>query len=138
MPRPCRSWSRSAGAGSRGSSRTPPFSRRRKTTSPVSSAASSPPPASIFSGSIGSSHRPSGFFLFVPNVPEYCSRLEGDESYSCWRAYFELKDLEVSINSSGPLVCPETTLFSALKTPNLPSVASNCRRRCSKRTWRSS
>ena len=28
-------------------------------------------------------------------IPEYCSRLEGDESYSCWRAYFELKDLEV-------------------------------------------
>ncbi|KAF8410590.1 hypothetical protein HHK36_003122 [Tetracentron sinense] len=24
----------------------------------------------------------------------YCSTLEGDPSYSCWRAYFELKDLE--------------------------------------------
>jgi hypothetical protein len=28
-------------------------------------------------------------------VSDYCSTLEGDESYSCWRAYFELKDLEV-------------------------------------------
>ncbi|XP_009342409.2 CCG-binding protein 1 [Pyrus x bretschneideri] len=27
-------------------------------------------------------------------LSEYCSTLEGDESYSCWRAYFELKDLE--------------------------------------------
>lgn len=25
---------------------------------------------------------------------EYCTTLEGDKSYSCWRAYFELKDLE--------------------------------------------
>ncbi|XP_027347620.1 CCG-binding protein 1 [Abrus precatorius] len=25
---------------------------------------------------------------------DYCSTLEGDESYSCWQAYFELKDLE--------------------------------------------
>ncbi|KAK7319820.1 hypothetical protein RJT34_04548 [Clitoria ternatea] len=25
---------------------------------------------------------------------DYCSVLEGDESYSCWQAYFELKDLE--------------------------------------------
>nr|ACD64979.1 unknown protein [Ophiopogon japonicus] len=28
------------------------------------------------------------------DLTEYCSILEGDESYSCWRAYFELKDLE--------------------------------------------
>lgn len=28
------------------------------------------------------------------DLTEYCSTLEGDESYSCWRAYFELKDLE--------------------------------------------
>lgn len=34
------------------------------------------------------------FFLL-----DYCSTLEGDESYSCWRAYFELKDLEVSLSS---------------------------------------
>ncbi|GLT73573.1 hypothetical protein SLA2020_454210 [Shorea laevis] len=27
-------------------------------------------------------------------LADYCSTLEGDESYSCWRAYFELKDLE--------------------------------------------
>ncbi|CAM8901541.1 unnamed protein product [Rhodiola kirilowii] len=27
-------------------------------------------------------------------LSEYCSTLEGDPSYSCWRAYFELKDLE--------------------------------------------
>ncbi|KAL5562524.1 hypothetical protein UlMin_032271 [Ulmus minor] len=27
-------------------------------------------------------------------LSDYCSTLEGDESYSCWRAYFELKDLE--------------------------------------------
>ncbi|AES90249.1 hypothetical protein MtrunA17_Chr4g0045491 [Medicago truncatula] len=25
---------------------------------------------------------------------DYCSILEGDESYSCWQAYFELKDLQ--------------------------------------------
>ncbi|RVW49689.1 CCG-binding protein 1 [Vitis riparia] len=25
---------------------------------------------------------------------DYCSTLEGDDSYSCWQAYFELKDLE--------------------------------------------
>lgn len=27
-------------------------------------------------------------------LADYCSTLEGDESYSCWKAYFELKDLE--------------------------------------------
>ncbi|KAK6946168.1 hypothetical protein RJ641_013712 [Dillenia turbinata] len=27
-------------------------------------------------------------------LADYCSTLKGDESYSCWRAYFELKDLE--------------------------------------------
>ncbi|XP_077233152.1 maternal effect embryo arrest 14 [Tasmannia lanceolata] len=27
-------------------------------------------------------------------LSDYCSTLEGDASYSCWRAYFELKDLE--------------------------------------------
>ncbi|WRX16558.1 hypothetical protein QQP08_009045 [Theobroma cacao] len=29
-------------------------------------------------------------------LADYCSTLEGDDSYSCWRAYFELKDLEAS------------------------------------------
>lgn len=29
------------------------------------------------------------------NSVDYCSTLEGDQSYSCWQAYFELKDLEV-------------------------------------------
>lgn len=28
------------------------------------------------------------------DLADYCSTLEGDDSYSCWRAYFELKDLE--------------------------------------------
>nr|GEU36892.1 CCG-binding protein 1 [Tanacetum cinerariifolium] len=28
------------------------------------------------------------------DIADYCSTLEGDRSYSCWRAYFELKDLE--------------------------------------------
>ncbi|KAK1439896.1 hypothetical protein QVD17_05721 [Tagetes erecta] len=28
------------------------------------------------------------------DLADYCSTLEGDQSYSCWRAYFELKDLE--------------------------------------------
>ncbi|MCL7031602.1 hypothetical protein MKW94_010021 [Papaver nudicaule] len=27
-------------------------------------------------------------------IADYCSTLEGDKAYSCWRAYFELKDLE--------------------------------------------
>ncbi|CAM8959796.1 hypothetical protein QQ045_002949 [Rhodiola kirilowii] len=27
-------------------------------------------------------------------LADYCSTLEGDPAYSCWRAYFELKDLE--------------------------------------------
>ncbi|PIN08681.1 hypothetical protein CDL12_18746 [Handroanthus impetiginosus] len=27
-------------------------------------------------------------------IADYCSTLEGDDSYSCWQAYFELKDLE--------------------------------------------
>ncbi|XP_061373458.1 CCG-binding protein 1 [Gastrolobium bilobum] len=27
-------------------------------------------------------------------LADYCSTLEGDQSYSCWQAYFELKDLE--------------------------------------------
>ncbi|XP_047328856.1 CCG-binding protein 1 [Impatiens glandulifera] len=27
-------------------------------------------------------------------LADYCTILEGDASYSCWRAYFELKDLE--------------------------------------------
>jgi hypothetical protein len=35
-----------------------------------------------------------GMVLFI--VSDYCSTLEGDNSYSCWRAYFELKDLAVS------------------------------------------
>ncbi|XP_022746631.1 CCG-binding protein 1-like [Durio zibethinus] len=29
-------------------------------------------------------------------LADYCSTLEGDDSYSCWRAYFELKDLEAN------------------------------------------
>ncbi|KAK6240992.1 hypothetical protein QUC31_015331 [Theobroma cacao] len=29
-------------------------------------------------------------------LADYCSTLEGDDSYSCWRAYFELKDLEAT------------------------------------------
>ncbi|KAL8205204.1 hypothetical protein R6Q57_008755 [Mikania cordata] len=28
------------------------------------------------------------------DLADYCSTLEGDPSYNCWRAYFELKDLE--------------------------------------------
>ncbi|XP_078436013.1 maternal effect embryo arrest 14 [Wolffia australiana] len=28
------------------------------------------------------------------SLSDYCSKLEGDESYSCWTAYFELKHLE--------------------------------------------
>ncbi|KAI7757529.1 hypothetical protein M8C21_017075 [Ambrosia artemisiifolia] len=28
------------------------------------------------------------------DLADYCSTLEGDQSYSCWRAYFELKELE--------------------------------------------
>ncbi|KAI3675270.1 hypothetical protein L1987_84858 [Smallanthus sonchifolius] len=28
------------------------------------------------------------------DLADYCSTLEGDPSYSCWRAYFELKELE--------------------------------------------
>ncbi|XP_010690989.2 CCG-binding protein 1 [Beta vulgaris subsp. vulgaris] len=27
-------------------------------------------------------------------LADYCSALEGEDSYSCWQAYFELKDLE--------------------------------------------
>ncbi|KAF6143397.1 hypothetical protein GIB67_029566 [Kingdonia uniflora] len=27
-------------------------------------------------------------------LADYCSTLQGDDSYKCWRAYFELKDLE--------------------------------------------
>ncbi|XP_030945186.1 CCG-binding protein 1-like [Quercus lobata] len=27
-------------------------------------------------------------------LADYCSTLEGDDSYSCWRGYFELKELE--------------------------------------------
>ncbi|XP_022986608.1 CCG-binding protein 1 [Cucurbita maxima] len=27
-------------------------------------------------------------------LADYCSTLDGDDSYSCWKAYFELKDLE--------------------------------------------
>lgn len=34
--------------------------------------------------------------MAVISLSDYCSTLEGDESYSCWRAYFELKDLQVS------------------------------------------
>ncbi|GKA54363.1 CCG-binding protein 1 [Tanacetum coccineum] len=33
------------------------------------------------------------------DIADYCSTLEGDRSYSCWRAYFELKDLENSANN---------------------------------------
>nr|XP_043627122.1 CCG-binding protein 1 [Erigeron canadensis] len=28
------------------------------------------------------------------DLADYCSTLEGDSSYSCWKAYFELKELE--------------------------------------------
>lgn len=35
--------------------------------------------------------------MWVCHVTDYCSTLEGEDSYSCWRAYFELKDLEVSL-----------------------------------------
>jgi len=28
------------------------------------------------------------------DIADYCLTLEGDDSYGCWRAYFELKDLE--------------------------------------------
>ncbi|XP_024980483.1 CCG-binding protein 1 [Cynara cardunculus var. scolymus] len=28
------------------------------------------------------------------DLADYCSTLEGDSSYSCWRAYFELKELQ--------------------------------------------
>ncbi|XAR72865.1 hypothetical protein NMG60_11019646, partial [Bertholletia excelsa] len=31
------------------------------------------------------------------DIENYCSVLEGDASHSCWRAYFELKDLEKEI-----------------------------------------
>ncbi|ERN17700.1 hypothetical protein AMTRI_Chr13g91780 [Amborella trichopoda] len=27
-------------------------------------------------------------------IADYCSTVDGDESYGCWRAYFELKELE--------------------------------------------
>ncbi|PKA54320.1 hypothetical protein AXF42_Ash000153 [Apostasia shenzhenica] len=28
------------------------------------------------------------------DLTDYCSTLDGDDAYSCWKAYFELKDLE--------------------------------------------
>ncbi|GAA0185747.1 hypothetical protein LIER_33035 [Lithospermum erythrorhizon] len=28
-------------------------------------------------------------------LADYCSTLEGDAGYSCWRAYFQLKDLQI-------------------------------------------
>ncbi|KAL1534703.1 CCG-binding protein 1 [Salvia divinorum] len=34
------------------------------------------------------------FNPFLDAKLDYCVTLEGDESYSCWQAYFELKDLE--------------------------------------------
>lgn len=30
-------------------------------------------------------------------LADYCTTLEGDDCHSCWRAYFELKDLEVCV-----------------------------------------
>ncbi|XP_051146942.1 CCG-binding protein 1 [Andrographis paniculata] len=30
-------------------------------------------------------------------IADYCSTLEGDDSYSCWKAYFELKELEKEV-----------------------------------------
>ncbi|KAL0356779.1 UNVERIFIED_CONTAM: CCG-binding protein 1 [Sesamum calycinum] len=30
----------------------------------------------------------------VKSFSDYCSTLEGDDSYNCWTAYFELKELE--------------------------------------------
>ncbi|CAN4112289.1 unnamed protein product [Withania somnifera] len=32
-------------------------------------------------------------------LADYCSVLEGDDSYSCWQAYFELKDLEQGVKT---------------------------------------
>lgn len=37
---------------------------------------------------------PSFLQKFENELTDYCSTLEGDKSYSCWTAYFELKDLE--------------------------------------------
>ncbi|KAL5984847.1 hypothetical protein ACLOJK_038683 [Asimina triloba] len=39
-------------------------------------------------------------FLHVhgAGAPDYCSTLEGDASYECWTAYFELKDLEEEVS----------------------------------------
>ncbi|KAK6135699.1 hypothetical protein DH2020_030560 [Rehmannia glutinosa] len=34
------------------------------------------------------------FVFFLLHCSDYCLTLEGDDSYSCWQAYFELKDLE--------------------------------------------
>ncbi|KAK6136843.1 hypothetical protein DH2020_029398 [Rehmannia glutinosa] len=42
----------------------------------------------------------------------YCLTLEGDDSYSCWQAYFELKDLErftesnERVENTGSKPCP--------------------------------
>ncbi|KAK7243210.1 hypothetical protein RIF29_38000 [Crotalaria pallida] len=58
-----------------------------------------------------SSAEPSLNLLAEPN---YCSTLEGEECYSCWQAYFELKDLEGWVRVSqypdppGPIDIPTT------------------------------
>ncbi|KAL3735434.1 hypothetical protein ACJRO7_024549 [Eucalyptus globulus] len=80
-------------------------------------------------------------------LADYCSMLEGDSSYSCWRAYFELKDLErCRPRDCGEKATPIFPLAGALHgldiflhalPPNLGSKAKGTLRRSTeaKATW---
>ncbi|KAF6170857.1 hypothetical protein GIB67_015809 [Kingdonia uniflora] len=63
-------------------------------------------------------------------LADYCSTLEGDDSYKCWRAYFEFKDLEVltSISSSpgcqGSMEELDAALLELRANPCFPQNAS--------------
>lgn len=61
------------------------------------------------------------WFLIFIYLPDYCSILEGDESYSCWQAYFELKDLQVC--NLFLLLCFRYNSFKILRFPCFFSVS---------------
>lgn len=82
--------------------------------------------------------------VFDACCSDYCSTLEGDQSYSCWRAYFELKELEVSLFDRLFFLNP--LIESIRKLENWQSFCFSgccnmrfffCRKTARKKTWKS-
>lgn len=72
------------------------------------------------------------FFLIFP---DYCTTLEGDDCYSCWRAYFELKDLQVCVlGLELPIV---VSMLRAVTSPHSFLSLVYCSNNGQKKMWRS-